>query len=162
MINVPVYCSPLTRIPTVPMAGHTVLASAISAAGIGVLSHLLYFIRGEHHQHTLQLLLILCSFSPLCSLFLTRFVHLDLGQATKITFALTSSYLAALWSSIIIYRVLFHQLTRFPGPWPLKLSRLSSFVFLRDLDGFRQSYNWHQQYGNFVRTGTLKLVSGCI
>ena len=123
------------------------------AAGAGVFSHLVYFIRGEHHKHTLQLLQIAFIAIPIYVLIFTRLVNLSFGQASQLAIATHGSYLFALWTSMITYRAFFHRLHRFPGPWYLKLSKFSAFIALRRLDSFRKVRIWHQKYGNFVRTG---------
>lgn len=142
----------LTTIPS--MDPQTTWACCGIAAGVGVLSHLLYFIRGEHHKHTLQFVQILFVVVPCCILIFTRLLHVAFGQATLLAMGVGAFYLAGLWTSMIMYRAFFHRLNRFAGPWHLKLSKFASFITLRKLDNFRKSYNWHQTYGNFVRTGT--------
>ena len=123
------------------------------AACAGVLSHLVYFIHGEHHKHTLQLIQIGSIAIPVYALIFFRLVHLNFGQAVQLAIVTHFTYLIALWTSMLIYRAFFHRLHRFPGPWYLKLSKFSAFVVLRKLDSFRKIHSWHQKYGNFVRTG---------
>ena len=125
------------------------------ASGAGILSHLLYFIRGEHHRHTLQLIQALCVSFPICILVLIRLLHFGFGQAICLSVAIIDFYLISLWTSMIIYRAHFHRLSAFPGPWYLKLSRFFSLIALRRMDGFRKVHSWHQKYGSFVRTGAL-------
>lgn len=137
------------------MDHRTIEACVGVAAGAGVLSHVVYFIRREHHKYTLQYIQALSASIPVCILLLTRFWHLGFGQAAYLAIALLGSYLVALWTSMIIYRAFFHRLNDFPGPWYLRLSKLSSFIALWKMDSFRKSDSWHRRYGNFVRTGML-------
>ncbi len=125
------------------------------AASIGILSHILYFVRGEHHQHALQFLQILFyGFFPL-SFILARLLQIQYAQAMQLGAIVIGSYLTALWTSMLIYRSFFHRLNSFPGPRLAKLSKFYQvFTGLR-LDAFRRSHRAHQKYGNFVRTGKL-------
>lgn len=57
-------------------------------------------------------------------------------------------------SSIAAYRLIFHRLRTFPGPWGAKLSR---FYAVNLASGGLQYHlelrKLHEQYGDFVRTG---------
>ena len=123
------------------------------AASVGALSHILYFSRGEHHKQTMPYLQLFAASIPLSALILIRFMHFNYGQALLQAAGIVGSFLAGLWTSMIIYRAFFHHLNKFPGPWPLKLTKFSQLISLWGLDGFRKTYNWHQKYENFVRTG---------
>ena len=122
-------------------------------ASTGVLSHIFYFSRGEHHKQALPYLQLTAASIPILALALVRLLHLSYGQALLYAAGIVGSFLGGVWTSMIIYRAFFHRLNRFPGPWSLKLSKFSSFISLRRMDGFRKTYKWHQKYGNFVRTG---------
>ena len=128
------------------------------AASVGLLSHIFYFVRGEHHQHTLQFLqILLYGFFP-SSFILARLLQIPSVQAMQLGAVVVGSYLTALWMSMLIYRSFFHRLDSFPGPRLAKLSKFYQvFTGLR-LDAFRRSHAAHQKYGNFVRTGELILV----
>lgn len=120
---------------------------------VGVLSHILYFVRGEHHQHTLQFLQILFYGFISSSLILARVLQVHIVHAIQWSFMVIGSYLAALWMSMFIYRSFFHPLNAFPGPRLAKLSKFYQFFTGLKLDAFRRSHEAHQKYGNFVRTG---------
>ena len=126
-----------------------------TAASVGVLSHVLYFVRGEHHQHTLQFLQILFYGFLSSSLILAPLLQVQYAQAMQLTFMLIGSYLTALWTSMLIYRVSFHRLNAFPGPRLAKLSKFYQLFTGLRLDAFRRSHEAHQRYGRFVRTGKL-------
>ena len=127
------------------------------AASVGVLSHVLYFVRGEHHQHTLQFLQILFYGFLSSSLILAPLLQVQYAQAMQLTFMLIGSYLTALWTSMLIYRASFHRLNAFPGPRLAKLSKFYQLFTGLRLDAFRRSHEAHQRYGRFVRTGKLNL-----
>ena len=134
---------------------HNVVGACLGGAAVsGILSHLLYFIRGEHHKQALQLLQITSLFTFSAILLLFQFTPLGIGKSIQLSLAVVGSYLTALWTSMTIYRAFFHRLHHFPGPWYLKLSKFNAVIALRKTDGYRKTYGWHQKYGNFVRTGT--------
>ncbi len=123
------------------------------AAVLGVLSHIVYFRRGEHHKETLPYLQLFAASIPLSALALAHFLHFTYAQAILHAICIVGSFLGGIWTSMIIYRAFFHRLNKFPGPWPLKLTKFSQLVSTWRLDAFRRSYRQHQKFGNFVRTG---------
>lgn len=67
------------------------------------------------------------------------------------------SFLVGLFTSTAIYRLFFHRLRHFPGPWAAKLTRFYA-VTLSQTSGFQYHLELdrlHREYGDFVRTGLL-------
>lgn len=57
-------------------------------------------------------------------------------------------------SSIATYRLLFHRLRSFPGPWGAKISRFYAVnLASKGLQYHLELKKLHDQYGDFVRTG---------
>lgn len=120
----------------------------------GVLSHLCYFIQGEHHTKgpTLVALTFAAPFfvTTLETLLFGRFFAKSLFS--NITFC--SELLTGLTTSVILYRLFFHRLKSFPGP---PLARVTKWWHFSKV--FRKSNNnhvlheLHGKYGDFVRTG---------
>ena len=126
----------------------------VLSAGLGVLSHLIYFIHGEHHESA-PTLALLCVIVP-ALLFTGQVVYMnvDANKAALTTTVLYMSYFSALWTSMIVYRVFFHRLNKFPGPFPAKVSKLyHTALVIRTMDNYLLLDRWHQKYGAFVRTG---------
>lgn len=117
-------------------------------AVMGPTAHLLFFIRGEWHVHAPTLF---------CSHF-TGFalIILFFPQA----FYLFSSYCISLFGSIVLYRLVFHRLTRagFDGPKLARVSKLWHVWHSRDSRNHLFLHNLHSQYGDFIRTGTAGLL----
>ena len=125
------------------------------AAGAGITSHVLYFVRGEHHQHTLHFLqLLFYGFFPL-SFVLARLLQVNYVSAMQLGVIVVGSYLTALWLSMLVYRYFFHRLKPFPGSRLARFSKFYQFFTGFRLDAFRRSHQAHLKYGNFVRTGRL-------
>ena len=124
------------------------------AAAAGILSHLLVFIRNEHH---IQAPLLFRLYS-LLSLFLfvgeARIWDLNQsGQAAKTSALLVLSYGVSLFISIAVYRLFFHRLRKFPGPVGARVSKFWHVGKLLGRPNFKVLDELHQQYGDFVRTG---------
>ncbi|KAL8782595.1 MAG: hypothetical protein Q9195_009618 [Heterodermia aff. obscurata] len=136
----------------------TMLASFCAvAASLGICSHLLYFIHGEHHTQALrvlQLSLVL----PVCSVVaLVQFGRYSVFSAVQTTAWVALSYIGSLWTSMIVYRVFFHPLRHFPGPPLAKVSKLYHVACLRKPNNHRVKAGWHERYGDFVRIGPNEL-----
>jgi tryprostatin B 6-hydroxylase len=126
------------------------IASLSAALGVG--SHLGYFIHGEHHMHSVRLLLLLLA-SPIVLFVL--FIRIDDNSVVAAAWnsaTAVGSYLGSLTASILIYRVCFHPLRKFPGPFSAKLTKLSHVLRLvRNLDNYLQADRLHKKYGDIVR-----------
>ena len=132
---------------------HRLSVLACAAACLGVLAHVLYFIRGEHHQLALRYCQLAFSLPVISCASLVYFLDYQAGFAVQITAVVFSSYVVSLWTSMLVYRAFFHRLKHFPGPWYLKLSKLCHAVRLVKMDNFKHVTRWHQTYGDFVRVG---------
>ena len=123
------------------------------AAGAGLISHLGYFIRGEHHLKAP----VLFNLSILVPIIFTiseiRFASIQIKDAVWNTLFIMASYFVALFCSMVLYRTIFHPLNRFPGPRLAKISKLWHIGKVVRLDNYRQVDRLHEQYGDFVRTG---------
>ncbi|KAL4902353.1 hypothetical protein BDW74DRAFT_186886, partial [Aspergillus multicolor] len=71
-----------------------------------------------------------------------------------------SSLLLSLFTSMLIYRALFHPLHNFPGPFGARLSKFWSLyrVLETDIRWYRVLDELQEQYGDYVRTGPRELV----
>ncbi|PMD67138.1 cytochrome P450 monooxygenase-like protein [Hyaloscypha bicolor E] len=128
-------------------------------AVLGVSSHLGYFIHGEHHRQAVRLFTVLTT-SPVAIFILIS----KLDEPASITFAAQKtaiamlSYLASLIASILTYRIFFHPLRHFPGPFTAKLTKLSHVLrLLEKSDNYIQADQLHKEYGDVVRIGPNEL-----
>lgn len=80
--------------------------------------------------------------------------HLPVLQAIKMSSLCGCSFMTGLTASISVYRLFFHRLRRFPGPWAAKLSRFyNARLAYKSLQYNRELEKLHKKYGDFVRTG---------
>ena len=124
---------------------------AAAAAGAGLLSHNLFFIRGEHHLKGPIYVQLGCLF--VAGLFVLR-VRNGQIQALEETLVATGAYLGALFASMTVYRLIFHPLRSFPGPFMYKISKLWHVLKVApSQQNYRILDQLHHEYGDFVRTG---------
>lgn len=119
----------------------------------GLVSHVVYFQRGEHH-----LLVTVYLQAFVTTICFTTLLLVSLEERT-----LLPSFVEALGFGIcfllgivfvsLVYRVSLHPLNKFPGPIGARLSTLWLSYTLRSRDSFRQIRKLHDQYGPFVRLG---------
>ena len=124
------------------------------AAAAGILSHILVFIRNEHHIQAPQLFRFFLFLSLLLFAGEARIWALsNSGQAAKTSAFIILSYTGSLFTSIVIYRLFFHKLRNFPGPIGARVSKFWHVGKLLRQPNFKVLDELHQQYGDFVRTG---------
>lgn len=124
---------------------------ALIAAALGVASHQLYFIRGEHHLQAPKLTW-LAILAPIV-VFWVESGH-GVRHALLHSTGTVSSYYIGLFGSIIAYRALFHPLRAFPGPPLAKTSKLWHVFNILDSKNHLFLDDLHARYGDIVRTGT--------
>lgn len=127
--------------------------AAVIIVSLGVLSHLCYFIQGEHHlkgARYIQLLVV----ANLCGTYAgTSKFSLPVKDAFVDSAIITSLYLIGLYSSIITYRLFFHRTRHFPGPKLVAVSKLWHTWLARRSQNHLVLQDWQRQYGDFVRSG---------
>ena len=130
------------------------------AAGAGIAPHLGYFIHGEHHTESTSIVSLFLLANA--TIFGAQIRFLGQGIALSIfrTTAISASYVIALWTSMVIYRLFFHRLRKFPGPLPARVSKLwHTYQSIPKLDSFRWLAKLHEEYGDIVRTGRIEFPS---
>lgn len=124
------------------------------AAAAGTLSHWTYFLHGEHHLSAPYLLRIALLIPIVTSTYLWKYTVLDAVQAIALTAQLGCSYYAALYTSIILYRVFFHRLRNFPGPFAARATKLWHVWKLAPKSkNYMELNSLREKYGDYVRTG---------
>lgn len=130
------------------------LASASLASGVlGVASHRLVWIRGDWDHVFWKIAVTFLSAQPFAALSM-MYLGLDLLTAIVVLAVLELTHVVSLFTSIAVYRLFFHHLRRFPGPFWARLSmawRLKRITF--NEENFQLVDRLHRKYGDFVRLG---------
>lgn len=140
-----------------------VLASSLGAI-LGLSAHHGIFIHGEWHIRAPEIfvfhVLLLASLSTGAIWF--HGVYLGVLFAAGLT--TTVLYLTSLFTSILVYRVWFHPLTRggFNGPWHMRTSKLWHVWACRTSRNHLLLDGIHMRYGDFVRTGKVLRISSVL
>ena len=119
----------------------------------GFASHILYFIRGEHHMNAS--LIFYAYIIIAIAIFVSQLQTGDqcFRSAVQNSLLYISAYSLALFTSISIYRVCFHRLRSFPGPFLARFSKLWHVYHVRHSLNHQLIQRLHEEYGPFVRTG---------
>lgn len=132
--------------------------SSVAALGVplGVLFHLTIAQMGdvESFMHTLiaAMLFLMFGVVSISMLLGSSFLGASAGLCV-----LASTFNAGLFSSMVIYRLFFHRLRKFPGPFDLKISRFFSVLRVaKEVKYHNDVAKMHEKYGDFIRTGTYK------
>lgn len=139
------------RLNCTPFTQQDLGVIALTGAVIGVTSHVLYWSRGLKtpqssrifYSHLVIFIIIAAS---------TIKTH-GLLPGLLVAWAVCGSYMAGLFTSMTIYRVFFHRLSRFPGPFPGKVSKLYSVWLARNSKLYQEVSDMCDKYGDIVRTG---------
>ena len=123
------------------------------ATATGISSHLLFYIRGEHHVRAPSIVRLYVAVVGIAFLSLLRINENVYQHALSSTLSLWVAYCFGLFTSMIIYRLFFHRLKHFPGPLLAKTTKLWHAMNVLNAKQYLLLDKWHKQYGDFVRTG---------
>ncbi|KAK0648091.1 cytochrome P450 [Cercophora newfieldiana] len=133
-------------------------AQAALAAGAGVVTHLGYFIRGEHHNNGITITIFYALLLPFSTFALWHYLDLSILDSAVKTAILAFSYATGLFGSMLLYRGIFHPLRKFDGPFLARFSNMyHSWLLVEKSDNYRLMTKLHSQYGDIVRTGPANL-----
>ena len=139
------------------VVGRFVSLTQVERYGLGALAGLLMhhccFKHGEWHLYTPTILL---SHALVFTCLLTLSIYCEESAHHAFLRAFTpiiSGYLAVLFTSIAIYRLVFHRLAGFPGPLTARVTKLWHVWACRGSQNHLVLDTLHQKYGDFVRTG---------
>lgn len=123
------------------------------ASAAGILSHLGFFIRGEHDQ---QAPVLFTGFFACYALYLVSSLDRGLQQAINESTSISMVYCSTIWTSMIIYRLYFHRLAHFPGPYMARVSKFWQVIRNSTSPNYLEINTLHSRYGTFVRTGRFR------
>ncbi|KAL7907218.1 cytochrome P450 [Trichoderma velutinum] len=136
----------------------------LTAWAVGILTHLIYFNRGEHHLAPQRYVLALAASFLSGVVFIRSSIfnspNTDWISALSLSTQIHACFLQGLYLSLITYRLFFHPLNKFPGPIGARISTFWLCYHVRSLDAWRKIAALHNQYGPFVRVSPSE-VSIC-
>lgn len=130
-----------------------------TGVAVGAVSHWAYFIRGEHHRVAHVYFSLAVLIPPLILVTLTQWCRIHFLSAVGATVTLVSSFWLSLWTSMVVYRALFHPLNRFPGPVAARITKLYHAYQVTKTNNFELMQELHAEYGPFVRVGKYGVPS---
>lgn len=132
---------------------------AVASAAGGVLSHLVYFIHGHRSMEAPKI--VGFYIVAVCLLWM-RCIHLQ-GAVHGASNAgiISASYFLGLFTSILVYRIFFHRLRRFPGPFAAKITKLYGPYLALDRKPHLHWSKLFDKYGDIIRIGkpSVKQIS---
>lgn len=133
------------------MLGLEVLVGAF----LGLVAHHCFFIRGEWHVQAPAIPWFHLSLFGTLILGNIVYAASGVGYIFKPALFTSTCYLYTLFASIVLYRTLFHRLTKagFKGPWYMRISKLWHVWQCRTSENHLLLENLNKEYGDFIRTG---------
>jgi hypothetical protein len=89
---------------------------------------------------------------------LIRFAHHSVSSALLKTVIAAVSFNTTTLLSIVIYRIFFHRIRKFPGPFAAQISRFhATYIRAKHGNYYVALKAMHEKYGDFVRTGPREI-----
>jgi len=129
---------------------------ALAASATGILTHLLV-VRNIEVERSLRSMIAIFPVLTLVLAYQSSVlwkIPLE-TSATRVAVG-SASFFAGLATSMLLYRVFFHPLRHFPGPFPARVTKLyGTWLAGRRVMYYKDLAEMHDKYGDFVRTGEL-------
>lgn len=125
-------------------------------AVLGVLSHRLFFIQGEHHLRGPWYLATWMA--ALFAMIMVLFFSDNYNSIFQSVVLVHCAFFGPLFTSILVYRIFQHPLRHFDGPWLASVSKLWHLAYMFKTSNHLFLHDLVQKYGNFVRTGKKLLT----
>ncbi|RDW90562.1 cytochrome P450 [Aspergillus mulundensis] len=131
---------------------------SLSVAALGVLSHVSIFRTLPVEEYLYSLLGLYAATVALITVAYLSLTVFSISQTLFRVGCVVSAFNIGLSSSIAIYRLFFHRLRRFPGPWLSKLSRFyDAYLAGRNIQYHEEISKLQEMYGDFIRTGPREI-----
>jgi len=129
------------------------------AFAVGTVAYYFYFHRGEHHLYGVAYVQTFISLTVTAVIILNKAYGQDLSQAIQSVSSTAFSFLAGVYSALLIWRSFFNPLNKFPGPF---IARISSFWWTFRIGNSSHAFikidELHDKYGQYVRIGSNDLT----
>lgn len=135
----------------VEVAEQPLAKQCLEAGIVGLFAHAFYFIHWTTDTEALKM--VVCHLMALSAVFPIEIIARGASGGTSAGFAVFGSYLGALFTSIIVYRVFFHRLRHFPGPFWARVSKVYGIYLARNWKMHEEHDKILKKYGDLVRIG---------
>lgn len=132
---------------------HSLRIAAVS----GVALHIFYFRRSEHHMYGVRYLQAVLSLFAGAVLCLVKVWSFQPRAAFECVLTHGCTCLAGLYASLLAYRLSWHPLQSFPGPFWARITSLWFCTQIENADAHKKMLALHSTYGPFVRIGSSDL-----
>lgn len=123
----------------------------------GIASHVFYFKAGEHHMLAIRYIQAFVSAFIAAIVALVQLADASVTAALLNVTSIATSYLVGIFGSLILYRLYFAPINKFPGPWQAKLSSLWFMGTTPHEDCYHRLDALHREHGRYVRIGSNDL-----
>ncbi|KAL9613391.1 MAG: hypothetical protein Q9204_008901, partial [Flavoplaca sp. TL-2023a] len=139
--------------------GHaTIYPNLVLAGAIGAAIHLSFFNRFEHHMYGVRYVQAAALIVAGCTFIVAKVSSNTPSFAFKQVLAHLAALLTGLYVSLLAYRLLWHPLRRFPGPFGARITSLWLSTQLKNGNAHKKMLELHRKYGPFVRIGSSDLA----
>ncbi len=129
--------------------------AAATSAGLGIAFHITVLRVFEVEQFLYNLLLLLAMATAALA-YSHYLVWLSVVDALVRTFLIATSFNCGILASILVYRLLFHPLRKFPGDFGAKITAFYALAQASNSKYHKEVERLHEQHGDFIRTGRIK------
>ena len=122
--------------------------------GMGILSHWAYFINIDVIDSSPTIALLFLTIPAVLTVLLNiAFSYSYLGAAFTAT-VWSASFIGGVFGSMVVYRLFFHRLRKYPGPAAARVTQWYHFTkIFKKMSHFREVDKMHSEYGEYVRMG---------
>ncbi|KAM3073526.1 hypothetical protein ACMFMG_004580 [Clarireedia jacksonii] len=132
---------------------------ALPLAITGVSAHLLYWIHGEKSMQAVRTWLWgHFAVNIVLLLLAIRQSTMSILHSLVAVLLLNIYFYLPLFTSVALYRLVFHRLRAFPGPVSLRISKLvAAYANIEKNQDVQRIWALHKRYGNIIRVGPREL-----
>ncbi|GAW16489.1 hypothetical protein ANO14919_059180 [Xylariales sp. No.14919] len=123
----------------------------------GLIAHTGVFIHGEWHLKARKIVAAHLILGAAAYLLLDNFSNSPYGSGYQMAVSFIS-YFVSLFTSMTVYRLLFHAIVSFPGPKLAAVTKLWHVFHITDSRNFIFMDKIYEKYGTFVRTGPNEIT----
>lgn len=122
------------------------------AVVLGVSLHVFYYMKGHNEPQKVQIAMAHLLLFPAVSVTVAMIggpIRVSLASSVQVWI----SFHSGLAVSIVLYRVLFHPISRIPGPFWAKITKIPTMAIARRGKLHELHTEWARRYGPIVRIG---------